>query len=155
MPHRFATVECKTFPTSSACVIRVRYADAPGTLTGIDFAACGPDCHLVQIQPTRDRTRMEVHFTGCRHMLADLLRVLDVRDIEEESYLLSPFCGEYRQAGLYVGMIRELLDEDHLMARLRETRRPVEFARALLGSSDDPGGRAALRRRSPSVKPAI
>lgn len=139
MSLQFATVECSAHPSSTACLIRVRYADVPGTFTRIDFAAGGPDCHLVQIQPTPDRRRMEVHFTGCRHMLADLLRVLDVRDIEGENDLLSPFCGEYRQAGLYVGMIRELLDEDHLMVRLRQTGRPVEFVRALSARATSPG----------------
>ncbi len=125
MPH----VECKVFPTSVACPIRVRYADVPGTFTRIDFAAGGPDCHLVQIQPTQDGKKMEVHFTGCPHMLADLLNALGVRDIEAEHDLLHPFCGEHRQAGLVVGTIGEHLSESDLITRLEQTGRPVEFVR--------------------------
>ena len=75
---------------------------------------------------------MEVHFTGCQPMLKDFLRVLDVHDIEGENNLLSPFSCEYRQAGLFVGIIREFLDEQALMVRLRQTGRPVEFVAKLL-----------------------
>ena len=75
---------------------------------------------------------MEVHFTGCQHMLKDFLRVLDVHDIEGENDLLSPFSGEFRQAGLFVGITREFLDAKSLMVRLRQTGRPVEFVGKLL-----------------------
>ncbi len=70
---------------------------------------------------------MEVHFTGCQNMLVDLGRVLDVHDIKGENNLLSPWAGEYRQVGLLVGIIREVLDENALMVRLQQTGRPVEF----------------------------
>jgi hypothetical protein len=129
MAPKSATIECPMYAGPIACLIRVRYADAPGALTRIDFAAGGPDCHLVQVQPSRDGRSMEVHFTGCRHMMAGLLQALDVCDIEGESQLLSPFCGEYRQAGLVVGTIREFLGESALLARLERTGRPVELVR--------------------------
>jgi len=112
-------------------MIRVRYADAPGTFSRVDFAAGCPDCHLVQIQPTQDRKRMEVHFTGCPPMLSDLLRVLDVRNIEAENDLLHAFCGEYRQAGLVAGVIREHLEQNALLALLKQTGRPVELLHAV------------------------
>lgn len=75
---------------------------------------------------------MEVHFTGCPPMLEDFLRVLDVHDIQGEDNLLSPFSGEFRLAGLFVGIIREFLDEQALMLRLRQTGRPVEFVSTVL-----------------------
>ena len=70
---------------------------------------------------------MEVHFTGCQPNLNDLLRALDIQHIEDESDLLSAFSAEYREAGLYVGIIRKFLDEKTLMILLRQTGRPVEL----------------------------
>jgi hypothetical protein len=131
MSHQFATIECPTHPSSETCPIRVRYAYVPDTLSSVDLTAGGFDCHLVQIQPTEDYTGMEVHFTGCQPMLKDLLHVLGVHDIKDESDLLSPFSGEYRQAGLFVGMAPEFLDEEALMTRLQQTGRPVEFVGSL------------------------
>jgi hypothetical protein len=127
MLEQSATVECPIHATSASCAIRVRYAEVPGTLTRADFADSGFDCHLVQVQPSPDLGTMEVHFTGCRPNLKDLLRVLDLHAIEDESDLLSAFSGEYRKAGLYVGKTREHLDKETLTVLLRQTGRPVEF----------------------------
>lgn len=127
MPHLFRTIACRTYRSVIACPIRVRYSDVVGTFTRVDFAAGGADCHLVHIQPAQDGASMEVHFTGCHSMLADLGRVFEVHDITGENNLLSPWAGEYRQVGLFVGIIREVLDQNALMARLQQIGRPVEF----------------------------
>jgi hypothetical protein len=148
MTRQSATVECPTHPGSETCPIRVRYADAPGTFTRVDFTAGGFDCHLVQIQPTQDYSRMEVHFTGCQPMLNNFLRVLDIHDIKDESDLLSPFSGEYRQAGLFVGIAPAFLDEKALMARLRQTGRLVEFVDRLLAQKLERRSIAAAVSRS-------
>jgi hypothetical protein len=138
MSRQSATVECPTHSSSETCPIRVRYADVPGTFTRVDITAGGFDCHLVQIQPTQDYSGMEVHFTGCQPMLNDFLRVLGVHDIKDESDLLSPFSGEYRQAGLFVGIAPAFLDEKALVARLQQTGRLVEFVGSLLRQSTGP-----------------
>lgn len=132
------TVECVSFPSPAACPIRLRYSDVPGTFTSVDFAAGCPDCHLVQIQPTRDRTSMEVHFTGCPSMLVDLRQAFDLQDIEAENHLLCPLAGEYRRAGLLVGIVHECLDENALRVRVERIGRPVEFVRKLAETGTDP-----------------
>lgn len=121
------SVECLSFHSTADCPIRLRYADIPGALTSLDLTDGCLDCHLVQIQPTRDGTGMEVHFTGCPCMLGDLGQAFDLQDIEDENHLLCPLCGEYRRAGLVVGVVHECLDENAVRRRVGATGRPVEF----------------------------
>lgn len=121
------SVECLTFSSSGACPIRLRYADVPGALTSLDLTDGNLDCHLVQIQPTRDGKSMEVHFTGCPCMLDDIGRAFHLGDLENESELMSPLCGEYRRAGLVVGVAHECLDEKAVRRRVERIGRPVEL----------------------------
>lgn len=125
------SVECLTFTSTSDCPIHVRYADVPGALTSLDLTDGCLDCHLVQIQPTRDGRSMELHFTGCPCMLGDLGHAFDLHDIAGENQLMSPLSGEYRCAGLVVGTAPECMDENAVRQRVGAIGRPVEFENKL------------------------
>ncbi len=125
------SVECLTFASTSDCPIHVRYADVPGALSNLDLTDGCIDCHLVQIQPSRDGRGMEVHFTGCPCMLGDLAHAFDLHDIADENQLMCPLYGEYRRVGLVVGIARECMDENGVRRRVGEIGRPVEFENKL------------------------
>lgn len=125
-----ATVECATYRGSLADPIRVRYSSLPEAFGPADFAAGAVDCHLVHIHPAADRTGLVIHFTGCRKMLSDLARAFDLQEVRAEHELVCPWAGEYRQAGLLIGTVAEMLDRETIEERLRGTGRPVELIEA-------------------------